>query len=170
MRALYVISQKGFRDEEYLVPKKILEDEGFDVTTASNVGGKCSGALGAKVTADIALSDVDPDEFDVLVVAGGPGTPQHLWPNTDLQEIVKQMNSKQKIVAAICLAPVVLARAGILRGRKAAVYESPDSIVEMEKGHAIHVSEDVVVDDNLITANGPDSAEKFGLTIVETSS
>ena len=71
------------------------------------------------------------------------------------------------MVAAICLSPVVLARAGLLKGREATVFPTPEALEELENGGAIYVKQGVVVSGRVITANGPQSAQDFALAICQ---
>jgi protease I len=71
-----------------------------------------------------------------------------------------------KLVSAICLSPVVLARAGVLTGKRATVYRSADSVAEMRKGGANLRDEAIIADGIFITANGPAASRRFGEEIV----
>jgi protease I len=167
MEVLFIIAQDGFRDEEYLKPKDILEGAGVQVTTASQTAGTCTGALGAKVESDLSLSDVDANRYDAVVVIGGPKSPQYLWDNQTVEDIVKSIHSAGKVVASICLSGAVLAKACILEGRKATVFETPETINALVEGGAEYVREPVVADGRVITAQGPQAAESFGHRIIE---
>ena len=68
-----------------------------------------------------------------------------------------------KVVAAICIAPVILARAGLLKGKRATVF--PDGIPELEKAGAVYTAQSVERDGRIITGNGPEAAEAFGREI-----
>ncbi|OPY24881.1 MAG: Intracellular protease 1 [Methanomethylovorans sp. PtaU1.Bin073] len=106
-------------------------------------------------------------EFDGLVIAGGGGSREHLWPNKDLQRLVKDAFEQDKLVAAICVSPVVLARAKILEDRDCTVFKDKECIAELEKCGGLYTDKDVVVDGNIITARDPKAAEKFGHAIVD---
>jgi protease I len=80
---------------------------------------------------------------------------------------VKFFHQSGKVVAAICLAPAVLARAGILKGKKATYYESPASFREMKIGGAVLTNAPVVKDGRIITANGPTASQAFADAIVK---
>jgi protease I len=82
--------------------------------------------------------------------------------------MVKYFHASAKVVAAICLAPVVLARAGILKGKKATFFNSPISLGEMKAGGAVLVDKAVVTDSRIITANGPAAAKEFAETFIRT--
>jgi len=164
-----VIAFKDFRDEEYFRPKEILEGAGIEVKTASDQKGKAIGADGGEVTVDLLVSEVNPAEFDGVVFVGGPGCLKHL-DNEDSYRLAKQTLSEGKILAAICISPVILAKAGVLEGKKATVWSSPlekKPIETLKENGATYQEESVVTDENIITANGPAAAQEFGQTILK---
>ena len=116
--------------------------------------------------ADLAIDAVSPGGFGAVVVVGGPGTPAYLWPNKHLHQIVKSINGRGGVVAAICLAPVVLARAGVIGGRRCTVFPTADSLREMTDAGCLLQKEHLVVDGNIVTADGPGVARAFGEAIV----
>jgi protease I len=164
-RILYVVAPERFRDEELLEPKRILERQGATSTVASTRAGTATGMLGAKVAVDCTVQQADAGSFDALVVAGGAGAPAHLWDSEPLRGIVKALHAAGKPVAAICLAPPVLARAGILAGRRATAFPADRALVELKRGGATYVEEPVVLDGTIITASGPEAAAAFGQTL-----
>ncbi|MCK9299078.1 DJ-1/PfpI/YhbO family deglycase/protease [Methanoculleus sp. YWC-01] len=166
MKLLLAVAPERFRDEELEVPRRTFEEAGIDVDIASTVAGTCTGMLGGSVEAAMTFDDVDPDEYAGIVVVGGSGSEEHLWGSEKLIEIVRAFFEQGKVVAAICLAPVVLARAGILAGRQATVYRTPTSVKEMEKGGANLLEIPVVADMQVVTANGPGAAAQFADTII----
>ena len=166
-KILMVVAQEKFRDEEFFEPRDIFEDEGISITVASNEKKEATGVLGGTVKPDIAISDVNIADFDAIVISGGGGSREYLWDNKILHELVVQAFDMEKVVAAICISPVVLAKAGILEGKRATVFGNPDSIAELKKADAIYEDEDVIVVDNIITARDPASAMKFGEAVLE---
>jgi protease I len=122
--------------------------------------------LGAKTTATLSFEEIDPKRYDGLVIIGGAGSQTYLWDDDVLNQIVKFFHQSGKVVAAICLAPVVLARAGILKGKKATYYESPVSFREMKTGGVVITNAPVVKDGRIITANGPAASQEFTDAIV----
>lgn len=167
MKALLVLCPVNFRDEEYLVPREKLEASGVEVSVASTQPGTCKGMLGASAEPDLVVYDVNVDDYDAVVVVGGSGSPEYLWNNSRLLEIVKDAYSKGKVVAAICLSSAVLANAGVLKGKKATVYPTDDSVKALRDGGADYLDEDVVVDGKIVTAKGPHAAAEFGEKIIE---
>ena len=151
----------------YLEPRDILEDAGVSITVASNSTKEAHGALGAKIKPDISIKDAIMAEFDGIVIVGGGGSREYLWPNMDLQRLVKDAFDQDKLVTAICISPVVLARAKVLEDRDCTVFKDKESIAELEKYGGLYIDKDVVVDGNIITARDPQAAEKFGHAIVE---
>jgi protease I len=160
MKVLIVIAPEKFRDEELAESVAALRQAGIGYDIASIRRGTCSGMLGAKVPA-ISLDEVDPKAYDGLIIVGGSGAQAHLWDDDLLQPMVRFFHDKMRVVGAICLAPVVLARAGILKGKKATYYESPVSFREMKAGGAVLVSQPVVTDTRIVTANGPAASKAF---------
>jgi len=165
--ALFIIAQEGYQDIEYGTPKKILEDAGIEVITASKNIGTCMGGLGGTTQATVALSDVNVDNYDAIVFIGGPGAAayQHdVQAHLTAQEAI----NRNKIIAAICISPTILAYAGVLEGKKATVWNGDNQQAKILTDYgATFTDEQVTVDGNIITANGPPAAEKFGKTILE---
>ena len=166
MKILVVIPPDQFRDEELAEPLAAFQTAGVSYDIASTRRGECKGMLGGRAAASLSLEEVDPAEYSGIVIIGGSGSPAHLWDHEMLIKQVKYFFRNRKVVAAICLSPVVLAHAGILKGKTAACYMSPASKREILKGGA-HLSEEaVVVDGDIITANGPAAAKEFAGAIV----
>ncbi|MFH1055695.1 MAG: DJ-1/PfpI family protein [Candidatus Altiarchaeota archaeon] len=166
MKVLFVVAQKDFRDEEYLTPKGILERAHVAVRTASPDGGVCEGMLGAKVKADMKISDANYRDYDAIVVVGGAGSPKYLWGDSRLQSILKSAYDDGKVVAGICLSGAVLAKAGVLEGKRATVFETPETLKALREGGAEYVGGDLVVDGKVITASGPQAVDRFGQNIL----
>ncbi|HVN65018.1 MAG TPA: DJ-1/PfpI family protein [Methanomicrobiales archaeon] len=166
MKLLVVVAPERFRDEELLEPLAIFQEAGIGFDIASVRLGTCTGMLGGRCEAALDLARVDAGGYDGIVVIGGAGSPEFLWGHSRLLALVAEFAASKKLVAAICLSPVVLARAGVLSGKKATVFRTPDSVAEMRKGGADLRGEGVVVDGRFITANGPAAARPFGNAIV----
>lgn len=167
-KVLYVVAQDGFRDEEYFTPKEIFEDNSIEVITASLEAGTAKGSLGGEATVDQSLADSKIDDFSALIIAGGPGA-LSLDGNDNLYGLIFDALRKGKTVAAICIAPVILANAGVLKGVSATVWndeQESQSKLLYEKS-AIVFNEDVVVEGPIITANGPHAAKEFANSILD---
>ena len=168
MKVLMVIAPEKFRDEEFTVPAAALQKAGIAYDIASKRRGSCAGMLGAKVNATLSFKEVDPRSYDGILIVGGGGAQSYLWDDELLGGIVKYLDASAKVVAAICLAPVVLARAGILKGKKATCFYSPASSREMKAGGAVLVDKTVVTDGRIVTANGPAAATEFAETFIRS--
>jgi len=169
-KVLMIIAPRDFRDEEYQEPKAILERKGVKVVVASTAAGTARGMFGMQVTPDTTVDKVNPAEFDAVVVVGGSGSQTYLWNNSKVQKIVQALYQKGGLVTAICISPVVLAKAGLLKGRKATVFRTSATIDELKKGGAVISDAPVVVDGKIITGIGPEAAREFALKIVESLS
>jgi protease I len=154
-----VIAEKMFRDEEYQVPKEILEKAGVKVVTICTTRAEASGKLGMKVKPEVLLSETDVSQFDALIFVGGGGSSQY-FEDSVAHGLAKEFVSRGKIIGAICIAPVILANSGLLKGKKATVF--PDGQADLENNGAIYTGNPVEVDGLLITGNGPEAATEFG--------
>ena len=105
--------------------------------------------------------------YDIIIFVGGAGAQEYLWKNKEVQKIARKAHKEGKTTGAICLAPVILAKAGILKGKSATVFKSDEAIAELEKNNVKYSRKRVVVSDNIITANGPEAAKAFAVKIVE---
>lgn len=165
-RVLCVIAPERFRDEELAEPKRALEAAGYAVTVASTRPGTASGMLGARVAVETTVAHAAAGELGALVIAGGAGAPTHLWDSEPLRRLAAAVHRAGKPVAAICLAPPVLARAGLLAGRPATTFPTRRAILELKRGGATYVPEPVVRHGTILTASGPEAAVAFGAALV----
>ena len=161
---LMIIASRDFRDEELFKPKEIFEKSGAKVIVASSTTREAKGMLGAKITPDILISDVNVADYDAIVFVGGAGAKEY-WDNKTAHKIAKKAYNDGKVVAAICLAPVTLANAGLLDGKKATVFSGAKSNLEA-KG-AKYTGKSVEVSGKIVTGNGPNAAKKFGKKVLE---
>jgi protease I len=164
MNVLMVIAPEGFRDEELFEPRWLMERAGHTITIASTRTGQCTGTGGASVMSAAAIDLIDTRRLDAVVFVGGAGA-RALFDDRDAQRIAKEMALAHKIVGAICVAPVILARAGVLRGKRATVF--PTEVRQLLEAHAQLRSLGVVSDGNVVTSSGPDHAHAFGERLVK---
>lgn len=168
-QVLFIIASRDFRDEEYFIPRDILEENGFQITVASDRRGVAIGVHGNDVSIDLEGKDIDISKFVAVIFVGGAGAIKYL-DNNIFYQVARDTLTKDIFLAAICIAPLILANAGILNGKKATIWSSaeekkPIKILK-EKG-AIYKEEGVVCDGNIITASGPDQATLFAQKILE---
>lgn len=163
-KILMVIAPQNFRDEEFLKPKAIFEAAGAQITVASKSVTEAQGMLGAKVKVDIDLTQVKAADYDAIVFVGGSGSSVYFNDPTALN-LAKEAVNQNKVVGAICIAPSILANAGLLEGRKATAF--PSEADNLKSKGATYVGEPVVQDGNLVTASGPEATKDFGEKIAE---
>ena len=166
-KAVMIIAQNNFRDEELLKPKEVLEKNGVTVTVASSSLKESTGMLGAKVKPNILFTNINVADYDAVVFVGGSGASEY-WDNPTAHKIANEANNAKKIVGAICIAPVTLAKAGLLKDKKATTFSS--TINDIKSAGAKYTGADVERDGNIITASGPAAAQKFGETLVKALS
>jgi protease I len=166
-KAVFIIAAKDFQDDEFAVPKAVLEKNGVQVTVASTTLSEITGMNGAKTKADILLKDVVAKDYDAVVFIGGSGAQQYL--DDPLAHTIAQESVAQgKITAAICIAPVILTNAGLLKGKNATCY--PTEGKSLTACGVNYSAKPVEIDGNIITADGPGSAQRFGEEIIKALS
>jgi len=162
-KALVIIPPNNFNDMEFNAVVERLEEAGILVTIGCSSEENAVGMYGKSVKPDALLGMVDPLAYDAVVFIGGGGTLVYFDDNV-AQSIAVCAAGAGKVVAAICVAPVILARAGVLNGKAATVF--PMFTGELIEGGAEYTGENVTVDGKIITANGPDAAEEFANEIL----
>ncbi|MFN8488929.1 MAG: DJ-1/PfpI family protein [Caldilineaceae bacterium] len=163
-KILMIIAPERFRDEELFVTKAELEEAGHETVIVSSVKGLCPGSRGGFATAILTLAEVQTEDYDAVVFVGGGGA-KHYFANEEALRIAKEMDKDRKVVAAICLAPVILANAGILKGKEATV--AGTEAKTLERQGARYTGPGVTVDGNLVTGNAPKQSKLFGQKINE---
>lgn len=164
-RVLLIIAPANFRDEELLHTKEELEKAGVETKVASARTAEARGMLGARVIPDIRLDQVRVDDYDGIVFVGGSGSSIYFKDKRALS-IAADAFRKGKKICAICIAPVILANAGVLKGKRATVFPG-EHVNELERSGAAYTAKPVEVDGNVITANGPSAAREFGRAIAK---
>ncbi|MFC1697538.1 DJ-1/PfpI family protein [Nanoarchaeota archaeon] len=158
--ALFIIAQDKFRDDELEIPYLALKDAGIDVKVASITNEMSKGMLGKEIIPDLIVKEVKIQDYDAIIIVGGSGAPE-LADHIEVISLLNNAKNSNKIIAAICFGPVVLAKAGILENKRATVFATDDSQKALIEGGAHLIRQNVVRDDNIITANGPSASEQF---------
>ena len=164
MSKVYVFLATGFEEIEALTPVDILRRAGITVDVVSVTGSEIvTGARGINVKADVLFENMDKDAADVLVLPGGmPGT-LNLHAYKPLMELVDKYNSAGKRIAAICAAPTIFGKEGLLKGKKATCYPG----MEKDLLGADVQKESVVTDGNITTSRGMGTALDFSLELLK---
>ena len=164
-----VITFRDFRDVEYFIPRDIFERAGAKIFTVSPKKGIAIGADGGEVNVDLEISEFKVEDFDAVVFIGGPGMPKKL-DDTDFQKIAQDTAKANKVLGAICISPALLAKAGVLEGKKATVWSHPlnkEPINILKRNGAIYEAKAVVVDGKIVTGNGPEASEEWAKALIE---
>lgn len=161
---VYLFLAEGFEEIEALCPIDMLRRAGIDVKSVSITDNKCVvGAHGIATVADITFDEVDISQVDMLILPGGmPGT-KNLLAHSPLVSMLKVFGGAGGEIAAICAAPMVLGRIGLLEGKRATCYPG----FEGELAGATYTTDKVVVDQNVITAQGMGVAIEFSCAIID---
>jgi 4-methyl-5(b-hydroxyethyl)-thiazole monophosphate biosynthesis len=154
---------EGFEEIEAVAVVDVLRRAGIQVRMAGLTPGPVRGSHGIAIETDLELDQVDPDELAMIVLPGGqPGT-DRLCADERVLALVRRLESSGRTVAAICAAPMVLARAGVLEGREATSHPS----VRARLGPArVLDAPRVLRSERVLTSQGPGTALEFALEIV----
>lgn len=163
-KVLMIIAPEEFRDEECFVPKTEFEKNGAQVTIASKGTGLKTGSLGGTINAKLDYKTVNPLEYDVIVFVGGAGA-RIYFEDSFAHKIARIGFDSGKIVSAICVGPIILAKSGILNRKSATVF--PSGKIDVENSGAHYTGKDVTVDGKIVTASGPKAAQRFAEEIIK---
>jgi protease I len=166
VRIVMIVAPKDFTDQEYFDLRKVFENAGARVRVASTTTQPAVSHNLAKVRVDQAIPDIRLDQVDAIVVVGGMGAATYLMNDESLRNLLVAASKSNKVVSAICIAPAVLARAGVLRNREATCYADKTIIGVLKMNGAAYLDRKVVVSGRIVTGNGPDAAKEFATTVL----
>lgn len=161
-KIVMIIAARSFHGTEFLELKKIFDREGAKIIIACSILADATSGSFPEITVqpDILINDVQVKDYDAAIFIGGFGSTEY-FDNPIAHNIAKQALEQGKILAAIELAPAILANAGLLNGKKATTSRS----YNIKQRGAIYTGEHVERDGNIITGSGPNAAIEFGETI-----
>jgi protease I len=160
---LIFLPASNFSEEEYQTINRVFDKAGKQVFITSDSHTFCSSDRGLRVKADTNFYNVNEKNFSAIVLIGGKGSKDY-WNNEHLHRIIKEFSSSGKIVSAICSAPVILARAGLLSNIPATCWLEDKN--ELIKAGISYLDRSVVIEKNVITADGPRSAIQFAESVL----
>ncbi|MBN2145555.1 MAG: DJ-1/PfpI family protein [Candidatus Aureabacteria bacterium] len=163
-KALIILAE-GFEEVEALTPIDILRRAGINVVTAGLDEIFVTGGHGVVIKTDVVLENVK-ETFDALVLPGGSKGSDNLSRSDLVEKWIKEQHKRGGIIAAICAAPaVVLAKTGILKGKKATCYPGQEKLF----GDSVTYIHDanVVIDGNILTSKGVGTSQEFSLVLAE---
>lgn len=163
MAKILIPLASGFEEIEAITNIDVLRRAGLEVLTAGIGGTEIEGDHGIKIKTDTTIEEVKAEDLKAVVLPGGMPGAANLKANSELLQLIKELYAEAKLCAAICAAPIVLEKAGILVEKQATSYPGFDK----ELNSANYSQERVVIDDNIITGRGPGVAMEFAMTIVE---
>lgn len=161
MKRVLIPLAEGFEEIEATVCANILRRAGIEVVMAGIPGSLVKGARNIRIMADKKLMEVKPEEFDAIILVGGDPGYKNLGLSAKVMEAVRDFEAKGKLVAAICAAPALLSKLGLLENRVSTIYPGMEREIPRPRGHR------VVHDANIITSQAPGTAVEFSLMIVE---
>ncbi len=159
---VYMFLADGFEETEALAPLDILRRGGVEVQTIGVTGGYVTGAHGITVKADILPPIALKDNTEAVILPGGGVGTQNLDASVLVKEAVQSAHSSGKLICAICAAPSVLGKMGLLRGKKATCYPGFEKYLDGAELSEANVAES----GNVITANGMGAALDFGFAVL----
>lgn len=166
---ILIIATHGFEQSELLEPRDQLTAKGATVHVAAPEPGEIKGwkdkNWGDSVPVDVAISAVQADSYDALVLPGGQMNPETLRLNRQALAVIEAFLRAGKVVAAICHAPWLLVETKAVLGRRLTSYPSIRTDVLNAGGN--WVDEEVVVDEGIITSRSPADIPAFVAKIVE---
>ncbi|MFH1444985.1 MAG: DJ-1 family glyoxalase III [Nanoarchaeota archaeon] len=161
MKRVLIPLAEGFEEIEASSTIDVLRRAGLDAVTAGIPATMVKGAHDIIFMADKRFEEINLDKFDALVLLGGNPGYINLGKTQSVAAAIKKFNSENKVIAAICAAPSLLAKAGILDNKKATIYPGMEREIPRPRDG------NVIVDGNIITSKGPGTAIEFALKLVE---
>jgi len=164
MKKVFIHLANGFEEVEAITPVDVLRRAGCEVTLVSVTGKReVTSARGMTVLSDTLFDDMDYTRADVILFPGGQPGSDNLTKHAGLKKLIPEFHKQGKIIAAICAAPMVLANAGILQGKRVTCFPGTEPLL---KG-AICTGNTVEIDGNIITGKAAGAAMKFSLVLTE---
>ncbi len=164
-----ILTADRFEDMELFFPMFRLMEEGCLVDVAAPKKVEISGENGYSLMPDKTIDQVNPDEYDLLIIPGGSpdGAPATVRKIKKAQEIAKSFMNKNKPLASICHGPWTLADAGVVKGRHLTSYWHDGVPEDVKKAGGIWEDKEVVVDGNLVTSRSPMDLPSFMREVVK---
>ncbi|MBP7462592.1 MAG: DJ-1/PfpI family protein [Candidatus Delongbacteria bacterium] len=159
-----VIASEDFRDEEYFDPKTQLENAGYEIHTVSGQTGPCKGMLGGTAYADHRIDSIKAENYQAMVFIGGGGAREY-YHHPEAHRLVHESIRSGIILAAVCIAPIILANAGVLNQVHATCFKSEQG--ELARLGAICTGRGVERDQRILTAAGPAFISEFSSTLIQ---
>jgi len=161
---LIILPAKDFNSEEFILIKQTFEKNSFKVFISSDAYALCQGDNGMKVKADVSIFNIHASNFLAVIFIGGDGVRKY-WDNKSYHKIANSFAQSGKVVAAICAAPIILQRAGLLNNKSAVCYLSDRK--ELEKGGTKYLDASVVTEGKIVTGQSSSNTVEFSEIIIQ---
>ncbi len=161
-----IITGPGFQDEEVIYPYYRLLEEGYQTDIATKDGAVVHGKYGVPARATMSVSDLNVDNFDMVILPGGFEAPDRVRLLPEVLEFLRKMDEQKKLVAAICHGPWIMISAGITKGRKMTAFWSIEADM-VNSGADYQHKVPVVIDGNFITSPHYNNNGDFMKAVVE---
>lgn len=155
----------GCEELEAVTVIDLLRRAGIEVVTAGLDSGTVEASRGTRLVPDTTLEEARGQDYDMVVLPGGLPGADHLDRDERIHALLRKTVADGGFVAAICAAPKVLARAGLLAGRRATAY--PGTLEALGLPDTVLTDDPVVRDGPVITSRGPGTAMDFALALIE---
>jgi len=163
-KKIAMLIAEGFEEIEAIVPADIFRRLGFDLALAGLSSKYVTGSHQMKIETDCLIDDIKQQELDALILPGGMPGSKNLRENDKVMELVRNVNDRGAIVAAICAAPIALGRAGIINSKKVTCYPGFENMLEGGVYTGAHTEKD----GNIITGRGPGASSEFAARIASS--
>jgi protease I len=168
-KRVLILATDGFEQCELMEPKKALEAAGIETIVAGPRAGLIKGwhhsDWGESVMVDAVLGEVEAEDFDALLLPGGPMIPDALRMQDEVICLIEDFDELDKPIAALCQAPALLAEADIVEGRGVTAW--PAIMTDLENAGAQVFDEEVLIDGNLITGRDPADIAAFSRALID---
>jgi protease I len=164
-----IVATDGFEEWELFGPREILQDRDAEVVLASLKRDPIQATVhddpGKTIRPDLTIEEVDPDDFDALILPGGVRNPDTLRMHPNVIELIRAFDRQGKPIGAICHGPWLLVEADLLRGRTATSWASIRT--DLRNAGADVVDRPAVTDGNIVTSRNPDDVEAFTGALID---
>ncbi len=161
-KVVFIVANDGYQPIEYSVPKRILEEKGITVITASDRPGGAIASDNSTTPVDITIEELKPENYDGIFFIGGPGAMEHLDNSISYAIANKAMNLGIPY-GAICISTRILAKGKTLEGVRVTGWDGDNALETILRGNGAEYAKghDIVTDGLVVTATGPKAAEQF---------
>lgn len=158
---LMITLADGFEETEAVAVTDVLRRAGITIDIVGIPSSSVTSKNGIRIMTDKKLNEINVNNYDGIILPGGTKGVENLSKTALLLEMIKRLDAQGKLIAAICAAPSILAKIGVLEGKKATIYPG------MERELPYPREDRVVIDSNVITSQAAGTAMEFALAIVE---